>query len=100
MIYCKYVFPSMQDFIDLIKSVYTSEPEDYNSFANEEALFTFFPMSLSTDFHIDVIWHKEVNEIFNQYEVFPKPTGLHVIMGMEQLYVERYSENIQSQAPE
>lgn len=49
-------------------------------------------ISRSPVYAVDIMWYKEIPAEFNQYEVFPEPTGLHSFAGCESLYKNRFCE--------
>jgi hypothetical protein len=48
------------------------------------------PAVLSPKWAVDIIWASEPLSQFAQYVVWPKPCGVHVFAGCEQMYVEKY----------
>jgi hypothetical protein len=48
------------------------------------------PAVLSTKWAVDIIWASEPLSQFAQYVVFPKPCGVHVFAGWEQVYAQQY----------
>lgn len=43
-------------------------------------------------FSVDIMWYKDIPSSFNEYEVFPKPSGVHTFFGCENLYEERFNQ--------
>jgi hypothetical protein len=48
------------------------------------------PAVLSPKWAVDIIWASEPLSQFAQYVVFPKPCGVHVFAGWEQVYAQQY----------
>ena len=48
------------------------------------------PAVLSPLWAVDIIWASEPLSQFAQYVVFPKPCGVHVFAGWEQIYAQEY----------
>lgn len=49
---------------------------------------------INTLFAVDILFNDEPNEDLLIYEVFPEPCGVHTFLGMEDLYLQRYNEQV------
>jgi hypothetical protein len=39
---------------------------------------------------VDIIWHIDVPDQYQEYEVYPKPNGICMFAGQEYLYIKQY----------
>lgn len=107
MIYSKYKFTDKTEFENLFTKYYGELP-DVDIFTINLINFYIIPnASITTGegedavttplegFHVDIVWENEINPAFDPYEVFPKPTGIHTVMGLDYLYEQRYNQMTQ-----
>lgn len=46
----------------------------------------------STKYGVDIIWDDNELDTFTQYEVWPKPVGVHIFQGWEEYYIDEYNK--------
>lgn len=84
MIFAKYLFPDKQIWDNHKKQITDKEGNPIECAIVEIG-------ELTAGFAVDIMWFGEINESFNEYEVFPDPIGVHVFAGCQELYLERYN---------
>ena len=97
MIFAKYQFPDISIWNNLKKSIQSEET--YIDCAVHEigniCLETDEEgncINLDPNYAVDIMWFKDIPQAFNEYEVFPSPTGVHTFAGCEDLYKQRFCE--------